>query len=193
MNWADHFGKLNKLPPEVTLSFKTYWITDGHGRSLIYGEDGKPMNQHTRPVKPKSNPQPRRPPPPPPKRSTDPHENIHAWLSGVTIDEEHVPLASDIFHALGQIQSQTKESHRASPVDEQQKQTQTQTQAAGPTVTVHTMGPGFIGRAPAFGTSEFFANMVVVGILLLFAPGFTILAAGVFFTSRVAERWAGQE
>ncbi|KAK1494646.1 uncharacterized protein CCOS01_14368 [Colletotrichum costaricense] len=175
MNWADHF--------------------DGHGRSFIYEEDVQPMNQPTRPAKPKSNPQPRRPPPPPPKRSTDPHENIHAWLSGVTIDEEHVPLASDIFHALGQIQGQTKVSHQAPPVDKQQKQaeTQTQTQAAGPTVTVHTMGPGFIGRAPAFGTSEFFANMVVVGILLLFAPGFTILAAGVFFTSRVAERWAGQE
>ncbi|KAJ0305565.1 hypothetical protein COL516b_005261 [Colletotrichum fioriniae] len=175
MNWADQFA-------------------DGHGRSFIYEEDDHPVNQHARPSMPKSNAQPRRPPPPPPKRSTDPHENIHAWLSGVTIDEEHKPLASDIFHALGQIQIQTAGGQQAPPVDkqQQQQQAQIQTQAAGPTVTVHKMGPGFIGRAPAFGTSEFFANMVVVGILLLFAPGFTILAAGVFFTSRVAERWAGQ-
>ncbi|KAK1656404.1 hypothetical protein BDP81DRAFT_444919 [Colletotrichum phormii] len=165
------------------------WADQYDGRSFIYEEDSHPIPQANRPAIPKSKPNPHRPPPPPPPptRSTDPHENIHAWLSGVTIDEEHKPLASDIFHALGQIQSQTTGHYNY------QDQHHAGEKQAGPTVNVHTMGPGFIGRAPAFGTSEFFANMVVVGILLLFAPGFTILAAGVFFTSRVAERWAGQE
>ncbi|KAK1700965.1 hypothetical protein BDP55DRAFT_640033 [Colletotrichum godetiae] len=163
------------------------WADQYDGRSFIYGEDGHSIPQANRPAIPTSKPNPHRSPPPLPTRSTDPHENIHAWLSGVTIDEEHKPLASDIFHALGQIQS--KATGHYNDLDEHhaaEKQ-------PGPTVNVHTMGPGFIGRAPAFGTSEFFANLVVVGILLLFAPGFTILAAGVFFTSRVAERWAGQE
>ncbi|KXH68487.1 hypothetical protein CSAL01_02744 [Colletotrichum salicis] len=164
------------------------WADQYDGRSFIYEKDGRPIPQANRSAIPKYKPNSHRPPPPPPTRSTDPHENIHAWLSGVTIDEEHKPLASDIFHALGQIQSQTtgQQNHHLDQHHAAEKQ-------AGPTVNVHTMGPGFIGRAPAFGTSEFFANMVVVGILLLFAPGFTILAAGVFFTSRVAERWAGQE
>ncbi|KAF9875065.1 ABC transporter [Colletotrichum karsti] len=107
--------------------------------------------------------------------ATHPHDNIRAWLDGVVMDEEHKPLVTDVLHALSGLQHPS-ETHK--------------TEQPRPKVTVRTIGPGFMGRAPPFASTEFFANIVVVAILLLFAPGFTLLAAGVFFTSRVAERVA---
>ncbi|OHE99416.1 hypothetical protein CORC01_05216 [Colletotrichum orchidophilum] len=174
MNWADQFDG-------------STFIQEEDGPTI---EKGHPVNQGRHLAATRSNPLPPSSSPPPPARSTDPHENIRAWLSGVTIDEESKSLAADVFHALDNRQ------HPATPLASGYHQPAADKQQAaetGPTVNVHTMGPGFIGRAPAFGSSEFFANMVVVAILLLFAPGFTLLAAGVFFTSRVAERWAGQD
>ncbi|KAK1574028.1 uncharacterized protein LY79DRAFT_706783 [Colletotrichum navitas] len=118
----------------------------------------------------------------------DQHENIRAWLSGVVVDEESKPLVTDVFSALSNLPNADLAHLQGGghpPRD--------QPQQGRANVKVHTMGPGFIGRSPPFGSSEFLANMVLVAILLLFAPGFTILAAGVFVTSRVAERWVGQD
>ncbi|KAK2015784.1 hypothetical protein LZ32DRAFT_602084 [Colletotrichum eremochloae] len=125
--------------------------------------------------------------------SLDQHENIRAWLSGVVVDEENKPLVADVLHALGNLPPQGNGRPPTDRPQHQQQQQQEEEEEARTNVKVHTVGPGFMGRAPPFGSSEFLANMVLVAILLLFAPGFTILAAGVFVTSRVAERWAGQD
>ncbi|KZL80875.1 hypothetical protein CI238_01899 [Colletotrichum incanum] len=163
MNFADHFDGCSFIYEDDRTT-----ITNGHAVDM----EGRPTLQ-------------------PPKNHGAPsksqHENIREWLSGIVIDEEDKPLVTDVLYALGNLQNMDSTPQPAGnrPTREQ-KQSKTN-------VKVHTMGPGFIGRAPPFASSEFFANMVVVAILLLFAPGFTILAAGVFVTSRFAERWAGQD
>lgn len=119
-------------------------------------------------------------------QDTHPHDNIRAWLDGVVTDEEHRPLVADVLHAISGLQ-QSSENHKAEAYPEDRRR-RTETR-----VTVRTLGPGFTGRAPPLASTEFFANLVVVAILLLFAPGFTLLAAGIFFTSRVAERWGGHD
>ncbi|EFQ32644.1 uncharacterized protein GLRG_07658 [Colletotrichum graminicola M1.001] len=164
MNFADHFD----------------------GCSFIYEDDRTAIaNEHA--MDKKSHPTRERPR----DRGTpalDQHENIRAWLSGVVVDDENKPLVTDVLSALGNLPS-------ADPAHPQggDSPPRNQPQQGQANVKVHTMGPGFFGRAPPFGSSEFLANMVLVAILLLFAPGFTILAAGVFVTSRVAERWVGQD
>ncbi|GKT42712.1 uncharacterized protein ColSpa_02893 [Colletotrichum spaethianum] len=180
MNFADHFGKRHESP---------FASTAAHARpdgcSFIYEDDRTTItNGHAVNMEGHPTPQPLRDHG---VSSSDPHENIRAWLSGITVDEENKPLVTDVFYALGNLQNMDSSPQ---PAEIQPSRVQKQTRA---NVKVHTMGPGFIGRAPPFGSSEFFANLVVVAILLLFAPGFTILAAGVFVTSRVAERWAGQD
>ncbi|KAK1978334.1 hypothetical protein LZ30DRAFT_729212 [Colletotrichum cereale] len=166
MNFADHFD----------------------GCSFIYEDDRKAIaNEH---AVHKKGPRFRQPPGDRGAPAPDQHEKIRAWLSEVVVDEENTPLVTDVLYALGNLpdaDSARQQGGRGGrpPID--------QPPQARPNVKVHTMGPGFIGRAPPFGSSEFLANMVLVAILLLFAPGFTILAAGVFVTSRVAERWVGQD
>ncbi|KAK2033717.1 hypothetical protein LX32DRAFT_724891 [Colletotrichum zoysiae] len=168
MNFADHFD----------------------GCSFLYEDDRTPIaNEHAAGKKSlpvRQLPRDRGAP------SPDQHDNIRAWLSGVVVvdDEENEPLVADVLSALGNLPNTDAATPqgsrgRSAPGD--------QPQEARANVKVHTMGTGFIGRAPPFGSSEFLANMVLVAILLLFAPGFTILAAGVFVTSRVAERWVGHD
>ncbi|KAF6796502.1 hypothetical protein CSOJ01_13132 [Colletotrichum sojae] len=111
------------------------------------------------------------------------HENIRTWLDGVVMEEDHKPLVADVLQVIGGLQQPSPGYYE--PGKQQQQ--------GGPVVNVHTVGPGFIGRAPPMASTEFLANIVVVAILLLFAPGFTLLAAGVFVTSRVAERWVGHD
>lgn len=113
------------------------------------------------------------------------YENIRTWLDGVVMDEEHKPLVADVLNVIGGLQ-QTSPGHYEPGKGHRQQRGET-------VVNVHTVGPGFMGRAPPMASTEFFANIVVVAILLLFAPGFTLLAAGVFVTSRVAERWVGHD
>ncbi|TEA17578.1 hypothetical protein C8034_v012254 [Colletotrichum sidae] len=114
------------------------------------------------------------------------YENIRTWLDGVVIDDEHKALATDVFNALSGIRDAEPLSYNTGVCLPGQIRGET-------AINVRTLGPGFMGRAPPFPSTEFFANMVVVAILLLFAPGFTLLAAGVFITSRVAEKWAGHD
>ncbi|TKW49868.1 hypothetical protein CTA1_2427, partial [Colletotrichum tanaceti] len=170
------------------------------GCSFLYEDDRTTItNGHA--VDLEGRPAASAPPPPPPRgpaksdeyeapSPADLHESIRAWLSGVDVvaDEADKPLVADVLYALGGL------SNADPAADGEQARTRHGVGGVGRTnVKVHTMGPGFVGRAPPFASSEFFANAVVVAILLLFAPGFTILAAGVFVTSRVAERWAGQD
>ncbi|GJC84664.1 hypothetical protein ColLi_07502 [Colletotrichum liriopes] len=155
------------------------------GCSFIYEDDRTTItNGHAVDMEGRPTPQPPKGHAAPP---SDQHEIVREWLSRIVVDEEDEPLVTDVFYALGNLQhmDSAPQSAGSRPPREQ---THPRTN-----VKVHTMGPGFIGRAPPFASSEFFANMVVVAILLLFAPGFTILAAGVFVTSRVAERWVGQD
>ncbi|KAH0431038.1 hypothetical protein CcaCcLH18_07343 [Colletotrichum camelliae] len=114
----------------------------------------------------------------------DPHGNIRAWLDGIVMEDEHRPVVTDVLQALSGIQSPTGQNMGGHYHAGKQAQ-------AEPVVNVRTIGPGFIGRAPPLGSTEFLANVVVVAILLLFAPGFTLIAAGIFVTSRVAEKWTG--
>ncbi|GJC97571.1 hypothetical protein ColKHC_06397 [Colletotrichum higginsianum] len=171
MNLADHFDGCSFIYEDDRTT-----ITNGHAVDL----EGRPAPRG--PAKGECEaPSP-----------ADQHENIRAWLSGVVVaDEGDKPLVADVFYALGGLSN-------ADPAAGGQARTREGGGGGGvgvgrANVKVHTMGPGFVGRAPPFASSEFFANAVVVAILLLFAPGFTILAAGVFVTSRVAERWAGQD
>ncbi|KAK2055835.1 hypothetical protein LY76DRAFT_519570 [Colletotrichum caudatum] len=167
MNFADHFD----------------------GCSFIYEDDRTPI-AHEHAADKKSLPIRQLLPRDRGASSPDQHENIRAWLSGVVVDEENEPLVADVLSALGDLpntDAATPQGSRGRPAPGDQPR------QARANVKVHTMGPGFIGRAPPFGSSEFLANMVLVAILLLFAPGFTILAAGVFVTSRVAERWVGHD
>ncbi|KAF3807381.1 hypothetical protein GCG54_00008838 [Colletotrichum gloeosporioides] len=123
---------------------------------------------------------------PSPTRSygDDPHGNIRAWLDGIIMEDEHRPVVTDVLHALSGIQSPAGQNTGGHyPAGKQMP--------GEPVVNVRTIGPGFIGRAPPLGSTEFLANVVVVAILLLFAPGFTLIAAGIFVTSRIAEKWAG--
>ncbi|KAK2048327.1 hypothetical protein LZ31DRAFT_550360 [Colletotrichum somersetense] len=183
MNFADHFGKRQK---RSLLPAAAHSLLDGC--SFLYEDDRTPIaNEHA--ADKKSLPI-RQLPRDRGASYPDQHENIRAWLSGVVVDEENEPLVADVLSALGNLPNTDAATPqgsrgRSAPGD--------QSQEARANVKVHTMGPGFIGRAPPFGSSEFLANMVLVAILLLFAPGFTILAAGVFVTSRVAERWVGHD
>ncbi|KAL0937285.1 uncharacterized protein CTRU02_207016 [Colletotrichum truncatum] len=124
--------------------------------------------------------------PGPEARGIDPNDNIRAWLDGIVIDEETKPIVTDVLHALSGLQHSASPHVSGSYPAGRGRQTQT-------VVNVQTIGPGFIGRAPPVTSTEFLANVIVVAILLLFAPGFTLLAAGVFFTSRVAERWVSYD
>ncbi|TQN66087.1 hypothetical protein CSHISOI_09340 [Colletotrichum shisoi] len=178
MNMADHFDGCSFIYEDDRTT-----ITNGHAVDL----EGRPAPRG--PAKSERDA----------SSPADQHENIRAWLSGVVVaDEGDRPLVADVFYALGGLSN-------ADPAAGGQARTRQGGGGGGgvgvgvgvgvgrANVKVHTMGPGFVGRAPPFASSEFFANAAVVAILLLFAPGFTILAAGVFVTSRVAERWAGQD
>ncbi|KAK1966043.1 hypothetical protein LY78DRAFT_636517 [Colletotrichum sublineola] len=175
----------------VTMNFVDHF----DGCSFIYEDDRTAIANEYAAAEEKSLPTrqlPRKDGGAPP--SLDQHENIRAWLSGVVVDEENKPLVADVLHALSNLPPQGHGLPSTDrPQHQQQQQQQQEEEEARTNVKVHTVGPGFMGRAPPFGSSEFLANMVLVAILLLFAPGFTILAAGVFVTSRVAERWAGQD